>query len=298
MASPSVAHEAPLHLLRASPALVVTLLRDVLGLSVAEPTEVRVEEGDLTQLVPTELRADLVLTVRDASRTVGVIVERQLAPNPRKRFVWPLYAAALHAKLEVPVALVVLAATEEVARWASRPIETVQMGSSFVPHVVGPSQIPRVTSVEQAIASPERAVLSALTHGRSPEGGAIAFAAIEASRRLDEERAKIYVDLVLSSLGDVARAILEAMTMQKYEYQSEFARKYYGEGREEGQLSKNARSGFRQACQPRLRQVDVVVGRDGPLPRIPTTRERDARARATTAPPVAEGVPQDRVQRG
>jgi hypothetical protein len=40
--------------------------------------------------------------------------------------------------------------------------------------------------------------------------------------------------MILAALPGAARAALEAKMLQKYEYQSDFARKYYGEGRAEG----------------------------------------------------------------
>src|SRR5688572_23633489 len=44
----------------------------------------------------------------------------------------------------------------------------------------------------------------------------------------------LYYDLVVSSLSDAARKAFEAMNLKNYEYQSEFARKYVAEGRQEG----------------------------------------------------------------
>jgi predicted transposase YdaD len=52
--------------------------------------------------------------------------------------------------------------------------------------------------------------------------------------RFDDERARFYLDLILARLNERVRRALEAMTMQKYEYQSEFAKKYYGQGKQEG----------------------------------------------------------------
>ena len=47
---------------------------------------------------------------------------------------------------------------------------------------------------------------------------------------LDAERSRLYCDLVLHSLPEVARRALQAMDASKYEYKSEFARRYYGQG--------------------------------------------------------------------
>jgi predicted transposase YdaD len=76
---------------------------------------------------------------------------------------------------------------------------------------------------------PELAMLSVLAH---PELE-IAEAAIGALALLPEDRARLYLDVIMTVLPEAIRQILEAR-MQHYEYQSDFARKYYGQGREEG----------------------------------------------------------------
>ena len=55
-----------------------------------------------------------------------------------------------------------------------------------------------------------------------------------ASVGLDADRSKLYCDLILSSLPEIARRALLEMDTKKYEYQSEFARRYYGQGKAEG----------------------------------------------------------------
>jgi Domain of unknown function (DUF4351) len=54
-----------------------------------------------------------------------------------------------------------------------------------------------------------------------------------ASLGLDPERSTLYCDLVLNSLPEAARRALQAMNASKYEYQSEFARRYVAQGRVE-----------------------------------------------------------------
>lgn len=51
---------------------------------------------------------------------------------------------------------------------------------------------------------------------------------------LDAERSTLYCDLVLHSLPEAARRALQAMDASKYQYQSEFARRYFGAGKAEG----------------------------------------------------------------
>ncbi|WP_441292425.1 DUF4351 domain-containing protein [Sorangium sp. KYC3313] len=92
-----------------------------------------------------------------------------------------------------------------------------------------------MTDTAEAARRPERAILSALTHGAGELGANIAAAVLPAIRELDEDRARFYGDLVLNSLDDTARRALEAM-VKGYEYQSDFAKKYVAQGRDQGRL--------------------------------------------------------------
>jgi hypothetical protein len=166
----------------------------------------------------------------------GIIVEVQLSPDERKPFMWPTYVANLRARLERPVSLLVVTGDEATARWAARPID-LSGANRFTPLVLGPSGVPEVTDDSRARQDPELAVLSAMAHGRSADTGKavrIAVAAQQASLGLDEDRSRLYFDLVLASLSEAARQELRNMDPAKYEYQSEFARRYVAQGRVEG----------------------------------------------------------------
>lgn len=103
------------------------------------------------------------------------------------------------------------------------------------PLVVGPYSIPVITDEQMARQAPELAVLSAMAHGEKPMAHLIARAALAAAQRLDEARARLYVEMVESSLNNAARAALKKLMQSgEYEYQSDFARKYYAQGFEEG----------------------------------------------------------------
>jgi hypothetical protein len=229
---PSAQHEMTLQLLRDSPDVLGRILRTGFGIEVGpQLTESATAFAELTAPA---YAADLVL-VGD----VVLVVEVQRTRDPRKRNSWPLYAASAHAAHRRSTHLVVVALDPRVARWAAKPIATFQ-GGCFRPIVVGPEQIPKVTALEEARQNPELAILSAMTHGRTEAGGSVGLVACIAAAEVaqeDEDRGKLYVDAVLASLSEVARDIVEAqMKAQKYEYQSEFARRYVAEGRVEGRV--------------------------------------------------------------
>jgi hypothetical protein len=73
-----------------------------------------------------------------------------------------------------------------------------------------------------------------MSHGRDADVDTsvrIALAAQMASRGLEEDRSKLYWDLVETSLSEAARRALQAMNRFNYEYQSDFAKHYVAEGR-------------------------------------------------------------------
>jgi hypothetical protein len=235
---PSQLHEALLLLFRNRPRLAPELLRDALHVELPAYTEARVESADLTDVQPAEYRADLVVLLYDGKPVLGIVVEAQLAADDHKRFAWPVYAVGLRARMRCPVCLLIVSPHEPVARWASKPI-MLGGGNVFTPIVLGPSGVPAVTDEARAVADPELAVLSSMAHGKDEDADKalrIAVAATTASVGLDAERSTLYFDLVVASLSEAVRKSFQAMDRAKYEYQSDFAKRYVAEGRAEGEV--------------------------------------------------------------
>jgi hypothetical protein len=266
---PSQLHEVLLLLFRNRPSLAPELLRDALGVELPAFTEARIDSADLGQVQPTEYRADLVVLLLDGEPVLGIVVEVQLAPDDRKAYVWPVYVANLRARLECPVCLLVVTADEATARWAGRVID-LGGSSQFTPFVIGPSGVPWVTSEEQARDDPELAVLSAMAHGKDQDverSVQVAIVAQMASLGLDEERSKFYCDLVQHALSEAARRALQNMDLSKYEYQSEFAKRYVAQGREEG-IEHGIEQGLEQGLAKGRAALltRLLARRFGPLP--------------------------------
>jgi hypothetical protein len=242
---PTLPHEAPLLLFRERPELLPELLQAALGMRIPAHTEARVDDADFTQVVPAGYRADLVIMLGNPAPVMGIVVERQLTKDPRKRFSWPLYVSALHAKLACTTCLVVIAPTEDLARWAAEPILTLQPGSPFAPVALGPDRIPVITSIDEAMRSPELAVLSVLTHGDTAMAPGIARAAYAAARLLDDARSSLYTDLILFALRSEDRAALESnmkTDVSNYEFKSDYFRNRIAQGVAEGVAQGSARA--------------------------------------------------------
>jgi hypothetical protein len=236
---PSYLHELLLLLFRNRSASAADLLRE-LDVQLPEYDEVRAESADLSDLRPAEYRADLVLfLIRASQKVLGVIVEIQLGCDEDKPYAWPAYIANLRARYRCPVCLLVVTVEDAVARWAGRSIE-LGPGTRCKPWVVGPSNTPAITELRDAQDNVELAVLSAIEHGDSPDiplAARIASAAILASAGIDAERSRLYLDLILISLSINAPEAIEAtMNSLGYEYQSDFARRYFTQGEAKGRM--------------------------------------------------------------
>jgi len=223
-------------LFRNHPALAPELLREALHVDLPSYSEVRLESADLTDIVPAEYRADLVVLLVDGKPVLGIIVEVQLHPDPRKRFSWPVYVAGLRARLACPCCLLVVAASGRTARWAAEPIATGP-GGQLVPLVLGPDGVPLITDSERARQAPELAVLSVMAHGQGNVETAVRIAATaaEAAAGLDEDIRVLYLDLIEAALSEAARKAF-AMLPQSYEFQGPSFKKGKLEGHLEGQL--------------------------------------------------------------
>jgi hypothetical protein len=186
---------------------------------------------DLSQVVSTEYRADHVSVFRDATgvATLVVVVEIQRSIDIDKQRTWPVYLTAARASLRCPALLLIIAPDPRVARWARTPIDTGHPTFVLRPIVISYPDVPQVVDRQTALRSPELAVLSVLAHPRED----VAIAALTAIGSLQTELSTLYFDVILAALPPMVRRRLE-VHMERYEYQSEFARKYVAQGRQEG----------------------------------------------------------------
>ena len=240
---PSLDHESLVLLFRNQPELAAQLLREALHVELPVYTEARLASSDLTEVVPTEFRADAVVLLVDGNPVLGIIVEAQLSRDDRKRFTWPAYVSVLRARHECPVELLVLTPDSTVAAWASAPIPLDSAAGSVVrPRVLGPDAIPVVTDPEEAARRPELAVLSVMAHGRGEVDRAVqvALAAVAGVELIsDRDMFVLYSDLIDAALSDAARKAFQ-MLPQGYEFQSELIRKSLEKGRAEGRAAEKA----------------------------------------------------------
>jgi Arc/MetJ-type ribon-helix-helix transcriptional regulator len=223
---PSLLHEALVALFRNRPSLAPELLREALDIQLPSWSDIRLESAQLSEVIPAEYRADLVVLLLQQQPVLAIVLEVQLHPDDDKRYSWPAYLAGFRARLRCPVMLMVVCPDAAVARWCAEPIHTGHEGWVLRPIVLGPESVPVVTQLQRAKQAPELAVLSVLAHGQGEQGTELAQAALEAVAQLDDERLKFYTDLVWLAIPEAARRALEAMMSSgSYQYQSEFVKR-------------------------------------------------------------------------
>src|SRR5688500_3938557 len=102
---PSNLHEVMIEMFRDRPSLTADLLGGRFDVAVPRFQRASLSPGELTDVTPTEYRADAVITLHGAGGVpvLAVVVEVQLHIDPRKRRAWPAYVATLHSRVRCPV---------------------------------------------------------------------------------------------------------------------------------------------------------------------------------------------------
>lgn len=242
---PKLLHEALVQLIRAAPQALVRLLPPSLGLEGPIAAVIQVTADELVDLHLAEYRSDVVVLLGEPSApNAGLITEVQMSFDADKRWTWPVLAAGLGARLRCPVAIVVFALDDAVAATYR---QTIDLGWGLIkvtPIVIGRTNIPVITDIDEARICPELAVLSAMAHGKQPGAERIALAALVASDTLDNDGRIFYPDFVHAALAPAARAALKALmtTTREHIFLSDIARSWYDKGWDEGEAKGEAKA--------------------------------------------------------
>ncbi|MBB4931597.1 hypothetical protein F4561_002417 [Lipingzhangella halophila] len=231
---PGFDHELQVQLFQRNPDLAPALLDEVCSFPIPDYARAEIGCADLTNLTPKPYKADdvTVLYAADGKRLLAVITETQQREDQDKPFTWPVYVTTVRERLRCPVRLLVVCPDVKTAVWARMPIEVEAGGATLCPAAIGPNEVPVVNDTAKAMSLPELSVLSAAAHGDDP---AVLKAAEAALDVVPERTRLIYNDFIEARLSAAARKLWEdMMATGTYEWQSDFARKYVGQGRAEG----------------------------------------------------------------
>ena len=239
---PSVAHEAPIELIRQHPGIAVELLRAMSDVDL--PSEIAVSLGptDLSEVVPIKFLADAVVIVADKATgepALVIIIEPQGRDDRTKEFSWPVYITVARRHLQCQRAfLLVICPDPDEAKKCRRLISTGHPGFDLTPEVIDPLNAAGVGS-----ASPYLAIFAAFMGAMNLEEdqGARAFlTAVRTSGASTADRKRLST-IMLKLASDAARRRLETM-MTTMEWKSDFIEGFVQEGLQEG-LQKGMRQG-------------------------------------------------------
>ncbi|MBS2537503.1 hypothetical protein KGQ20_32595 [Catenulispora sp. NF23] len=212
-----------------------------LGLSLPTPDTVSVISGDVTEIRPMERRIDTLLRCETAEgEAYLVLVESQRGVDEDKRYTWTYYLAYLADKYRLPVLLLVICHDRRVATWAAQPFKHgagAWAALTLRAVVVGPHNVPAILDEEAARDYVPLAVLSALTHAKDADIGAILKTLASALKAMDDpEEAYDLAELTGIGLGDTPADEIwrQMMALDTSFYRSSFSRQLRAEGHAEG----------------------------------------------------------------
>jgi len=159
--SPSLEHQGLVTLVLDCPALLLWLLRNVLGVPLSEQVTIRPGPESIHELKHPDHHADGVMVV-DGNE--AYVIEVQLQIDESKRWVWALYASGTGLRLGANTSVVVLTPSKRVEAWCSESFRLGHGGIVLTPLVLGPSNVPSQIDPALARALPELAVLVVAIH--------------------------------------------------------------------------------------------------------------------------------------
>lgn len=240
-------HEARHRVFKFDPGLYARAVDRALGIKLGAAAGVSELNVDLTETRPVERRADTILLAefsRDDDEMI-VIIESQTEDDRTRRRRWPYYIAFVHDKYQRQVLFLVVCSKRATAQWARQPIEIGDPGAicmAVTPLVLGPDNVPRLTTVDEAAEDLPFAVLSALvhTHSRGRTRDAILESLAEALKTIKVEAAAELAEFIEVGFGKTAAGRKWRTLMATGTY--EFASEQRTLGRQEGEARGEAKA--------------------------------------------------------
>ena len=215
---PTLEHDGIVDMFRDNPSLAPHLIEKLFHLTLPAHASVKVAESSLDQMLPIEFRADLVVELlnENGKPVLLIVLEMQRDEDPDKKYSWPVYVTVARSRKRCQALVLVVAPDEKVAAWAAEKIDVGLGLTTTQPLVLGPAVVPLVMDPVEAEQEPELAILSAVAHGNGPNGLAVVTAALTAlGRRLDQEHAAVYFQIIYNALREPMRRALEALVMER-----------------------------------------------------------------------------------
>jgi hypothetical protein len=230
----TVAHEAPLELIRQHPSLAADLVRSTLSIPLPDNLEARLGPTDLNNVVPAQFTADSVITLHDPGTgepVLVVIIEPQGRADFDKQYSWPAYVTNVRRAAKCPrVVLIVICPDPAEGEKCRRVITTGHPGFDLWPIVIDPLHAPSTEDASPWLVIFD-ACLGVLDAGTEP-GARRILNAVHDSGTSAADRKRL-VTLILKAAPAAARQILEDL-MATTEWKSDFVESFVNVGIEQG----------------------------------------------------------------
>jgi hypothetical protein len=236
---PSVPHEMLVELLAKSPQLLPPLLGARLDTAVelaagSRPEDLCIHCGQATTSRLPVLSADLGLELRRPAAVhprMALTVEVQLTLDDAKPYSWIPYLGGQYHRLHVPAYLLVVTNDPVIAAWAAGPFRAGHL--TLEPWVLGPADVPTITTIEGARKSLEMTLLSGIVHGRERVAVRIGHVLRRALDEAPDDVGLYYWDAFLASLTKPIRKELE-MQLQNFQPRSDWSKEIFAKGEAKG----------------------------------------------------------------
>ncbi|MDW4907414.1 hypothetical protein RB628_19160 [Streptomyces sp. ADMS] len=202
-------HEAMHRIFQEYPKLF-SRVSEVLGVAFSPPTSTTVMPTDLTETQPVERRVDTLLRLEtEDDEPLLLAIESQSGKDPDKPASWAYYASYVLAKYRLQPMLLIVCQDRATAEWAARPVSFGPRQWPLLtlrPLVVGPHNMPVITKPAEVRKDLELAALSAITHAKNPDIGAILKAMSTVLRDETDDVKNPIIEFVSQGLGKLPAA--------------------------------------------------------------------------------------------
>lgn len=233
---PSSRHDALNRLIRKYPDLPIRLLREIGGVDLPVGGQLSVGPGDLRDRISRELHADTVIYCGPRQdRWYSAIVEVESNMSEDKLRQTLTAAEILWLETRKPVYVIFLTPDPKAVRFA-KPVEVCAgcMRVSMDPVIVGPGDIPVLTSSDAMLKDPLMAVLSVMAHGHREE---VPRAFVGMLDKLPADDATSLFGYTVDMAVPEARRVLEETVSVYVPKHSPWAQNLYREGEAAGEAS-------------------------------------------------------------
>lgn len=234
------------NLFRDCPQAAVDILQS-LGVDLPDTSLIREESPVFNTRPSDDLESDLVLVLGPPQQPLrGIAVEAQ-GDKSKDPVQLARYAAAGWLQLRCPFHVLVVTQDRKVAEYYAKPVMTGLPGYAFQAIVLGPHNVPVITTPVQVVAHPVLAAFGVAIHGRDP---AVRSAFANGIALLPSDYTPTYTEHAYCIAPREIQLLLEDdMSTTDWPVHTPFAKEHFGRGLTEGRAEGKAEGKAEEAAR-------------------------------------------------